>query len=268
MPAKITFSPYAWAKLLFMRDQGSTEVAGFGITFEDDPLYVYDFCLIPQKASSCFVEFKEDEVTKYIDDMLDEDIHPANSSRIWIHTHPGSMPKPSSHDEREFSKVFSEYDWRIMFIVDKKGAYSAALEYKNPNHRSEIKMEIDYFAGFNGSEHEEWLAEYKECVDKESAFLFPNAKNTHRDGYLNRKPAAMLDHDFYWDTGFYSDSGVSNTQGDAHGNFSELEVETTLNNDIPSKYFIEEIEDDDFDYELFDDYEDYVEFCEDIERIY
>ena len=37
-------SPYAWAKLIYMRDRGSSEVSGFGISrSEDDPLFIIDF---------------------------------------------------------------------------------------------------------------------------------------------------------------------------------------------------------------------------------
>ena len=40
-------SPTAWAKLLFLRDQGETEVGGFGIASPDDLLHVEDIQLDP-----------------------------------------------------------------------------------------------------------------------------------------------------------------------------------------------------------------------------
>src|SRR4051812_35743192 len=39
---RLRFSPTAWAKLLFLRDIGDTEVGGFGITPADDLLFVED----------------------------------------------------------------------------------------------------------------------------------------------------------------------------------------------------------------------------------
>lgn len=36
----LRFSPYAWAKLLFLRDRGPTEVGGFGIASPEDLLLV------------------------------------------------------------------------------------------------------------------------------------------------------------------------------------------------------------------------------------
>ena len=41
----LRFTPTAWAKLLFLRDYGDTEVAGFGIAETDDLLLVTDIAL-------------------------------------------------------------------------------------------------------------------------------------------------------------------------------------------------------------------------------
>src|SRR5690606_7553178 len=38
----LRFSPYAMAKLIYLRDQGPTEVGGFGITEAADPKFVTD----------------------------------------------------------------------------------------------------------------------------------------------------------------------------------------------------------------------------------
>ena len=42
----LRFSPTAWAKLLYLRDRGQTEVGGFGITASDDLLRVEDVQLV------------------------------------------------------------------------------------------------------------------------------------------------------------------------------------------------------------------------------
>ena len=47
----LRFRPTAWAKLLFLRDYGQTEVGGFGITPADDLLYVEDVRLVKQVCS-------------------------------------------------------------------------------------------------------------------------------------------------------------------------------------------------------------------------
>src|SRR5215469_14058441 len=42
----LRFSPTAWAKLLFLRDIGDSEVGGFGITAADDPLFIENVQLV------------------------------------------------------------------------------------------------------------------------------------------------------------------------------------------------------------------------------
>ena len=44
----LRLNPTAWAKLLYLRDLGDTEVGGFGITAADDLLYVEDIQLVRQ----------------------------------------------------------------------------------------------------------------------------------------------------------------------------------------------------------------------------
>ena len=55
----LTFSPTAWAKLLFLRDLGPTEVGGFGITEPDDLLCVRDIVLVEQQCTETFVSFDD-----------------------------------------------------------------------------------------------------------------------------------------------------------------------------------------------------------------
>ena len=44
----LRFSPTAWAKILFMRDAGETEVGGFAISAADDLLLIEDVQLVRQ----------------------------------------------------------------------------------------------------------------------------------------------------------------------------------------------------------------------------
>ena len=55
----LRFSPTAWAKLLFLRDYGKTEVGGFGVTPTDDLLYVEDMQLVRQTCSWAHVAFDD-----------------------------------------------------------------------------------------------------------------------------------------------------------------------------------------------------------------
>ena len=49
---KLRFSPTAWAKLLYLRDLGPTEVGGFGISAADDLLRIEDVQLVLQNCTT------------------------------------------------------------------------------------------------------------------------------------------------------------------------------------------------------------------------
>ena len=49
----LRFSPLAWAKLLFLRDFGDTEVGGFGIASDNDLLLIEDVQLVGQQCYGC-----------------------------------------------------------------------------------------------------------------------------------------------------------------------------------------------------------------------
>ena len=55
----LRFSPTAWAKLLFLRDLGPTEVGGFGISAADDCLRIEDVQLVRQSCTSVTVHFDD-----------------------------------------------------------------------------------------------------------------------------------------------------------------------------------------------------------------
>lgn len=48
----LRFTPLAWAKLLFLRDQGPTEVGGFGLSAADDLLLIEDVRMVRQRCKS------------------------------------------------------------------------------------------------------------------------------------------------------------------------------------------------------------------------
>ena len=62
-PLRLT--PYAWAKLLRLRDLGPTEVGGFGISAVDDLLLVEDIQLVEQLCTSMSVKFDDGSVADY-----------------------------------------------------------------------------------------------------------------------------------------------------------------------------------------------------------
>src|SRR5688572_7481940 len=73
-PLRLT--PYAWAKLLNLRDLGSTEVGGFGISAADDLLLIEDLCLVKQLCSALTVRFDDEAVADYFDQQVDLGLQP------------------------------------------------------------------------------------------------------------------------------------------------------------------------------------------------
>lgn len=160
----LCFTPYAWAKLLYMRDAGQTEVGGYGITRTEDPLLVTDFMLVKQECTGITVELDEEDSGKFIDEMMDSGIAPWQCQNIWIHTHPGDDPTPSDADEKNFDKNFNHPDWAIFFILAQNDkSYCRIRHNVGAGIEVEISMAIDWYE-FPASDKEGWGKEYKEKV--------------------------------------------------------------------------------------------------------
>ena len=183
-PPALRFSPSAWAKLLFLRDCGETEVGGFGISAEEDPLLVEDVRLVRQRCTWASVSFDDESVADYFDEQVDAGLPPQRFSRIWIHTHPGDSPLPSSTDEATFARVFGTSDWSVMFIVARGGQTYARIRFSvGPSGECVIPVDVDYAESFAGSDHEGWLAEYEANVINEERV--PSAATPHEDASLD-----------------------------------------------------------------------------------
>src|SRR4051812_50201313 len=70
-PTVLRFSPTAWAKLLFLRDAGDTEIGAFGISASDDLLFVEDVQLVTQNCTWIHVEFDDEAVANFFDNHVD-----------------------------------------------------------------------------------------------------------------------------------------------------------------------------------------------------
>ena len=126
-PLRLT--PYAWAKLLALRDFGQTEGGGYGISHPDDLLLVVDGRLVRPVCTPLTVKFDDDSVADVFDDQVDQDRKPEEFGRIWIHTHPGDSPHLSCTDEETFERCFGAADWPVMFIVARGGQTYARLRF-------------------------------------------------------------------------------------------------------------------------------------------
>jgi hypothetical protein len=169
-PLRLT--PYAWAKLLHLRDLGETEVGGFGVAAPGDLLLVADVVLVRQQCSPVTVKFDDGAVADYFDRQVDADRTPEQFGRIWIHTHPGDCPLPSCTDEATFERCFGSADWAVMFIVARGGQTYARLRFNSgPQGELLLPVEIDFQEPFGASDWAAWEEEYCEAVISERDVL-------------------------------------------------------------------------------------------------
>ena len=165
----LRFTPSAWAKLLFLRDCGNTEVGGFGIAPIDDLLLVEDIQLVRQRTSWAHVEFDDESVADHFDRNVEAGRQPEQFARIWIHTHPGDRPEPSLTDEETFDRVFGRSDWAMMFILARGGDNYARLRFNvGPGGEILVPATVDFSVDFSASETDEWEQEYAANVFAET----------------------------------------------------------------------------------------------------
>ena len=158
----LRFSPTAWAKLLYFRDKSDNEVGGFGITAPDDLLFVQEFVTVKQEVTCVSVKFDDESVSRFFDEQVDLGRKPEQFARLWLHTHPGESPEPSSTDEQTFKRVFGNCQWAVMAVVAQDGSTYARLSFNvGPCGQILIPVEVDYSQDFGPSDHECWDVEYE-----------------------------------------------------------------------------------------------------------
>lgn len=166
---RLRFTPTAWAKLLYLRDVGDTEVGGFGIAAPDDLLRIEDIALVRQQCTAVSVKFDDQAVADFFDERVDAGRQPAQFARLWLHTHPGDSAEPSMTDEDTFARCFGSTDWAVMFILAKGGATYARLQFHvGPGGSLLLPVETDFSVPFAASDHDTWDCEYAESIVVES----------------------------------------------------------------------------------------------------
>ena len=166
---QIRFTPTAWAKLLYLRDRGPTEVGGFGISAEGDPLLIEEFSLVRQVCTEVSVKFDDQAVADYFDQQVDRGLTPDRFARVWIHTHPGTSATPSSVDEATFVESFRGPDWAVMLILARGGATYARLRFNSgPGAEVKCSVGVEFQSPFAAADQATWEAEYDRCVVHES----------------------------------------------------------------------------------------------------
>lgn len=161
IPESIKFTSHAWKKLSYLCAKGDTEIGGFGISSQTNPLLIEDFLMLKQKCTSTFVEFDPDDLNAHMIRCLERGIEPNRCMRVWIHTHPGNSAGPSGVDEKCFKEEFANPDWAIMFILARGGNCTCRLKVNNGafTMTKELKVEVE---AAPPPVYPEWDAEYTE----------------------------------------------------------------------------------------------------------
>lgn len=179
----IRFTPFAWSKLLFLRDCGGTEVSGFGITAKNDLLLVEDVRLVAQECTATSVQFADSAVQELFGDSSHDHHRVSHSGCIWIHTHPGDCALPSEADEDTFARCCSTFPWAVMFIIAASGETYARLQFNvGPRCSRRLPVEVDYTGEIRPSDFAAWKAEYATHVEP----IDPLQTSTDRHGRFRR----------------------------------------------------------------------------------
>lgn len=177
----LSFTPYAWAKLLFWANAFDHEISGMGITAPDDPLMITDIAIIKQKSSVALTTFDPAAYADFVMEYCDPDgakkMKPVNCQRIWVHTHPAGVNGPSGRDELTFDESFGTCDWAVMLIMPKGGTPYARMRIKCGDSTVNVMMQhrIAWDKPFSAAVHAEWVAE----IDKFVEVGFPQTVRTY-----------------------------------------------------------------------------------------
>ena len=164
----LRFAPTAWAKLLYFRDRGPTEIGGFALTAVDDLLYVEQFITVKQGVTAASISFADEAVADFFDSQVEAGRKPEQFARIWLHTHPGVSAEPSGVDEETFGRAFGGCQWVLMFILGQTGKTTARLRFNvGPGGHALIPVEVDYSRPFVASDEDAWEAEYQANIHPE-----------------------------------------------------------------------------------------------------
>lgn len=157
-------------------------MGAFGVSAEEDPLYVEEVWTVGQRCSMASVKFDDEAVADYFEDQVDKGRSPERFGRIWLHTHPGESASPSGVDEHTFATVFGQCDWAVMFILARGGEVFARLVVRDARSKLFLERQLSVRVDWAGLTREgfefapgAWLEEYAANVRGDLDWGFPEA---------------------------------------------------------------------------------------------
>lgn len=180
------FTPYAYQKVIYLRDLGDTEVSFFCVVDENEPNVICDVQLVKQVGSVATTDMDGAGLTEYLSRMDDQGFSPGHCFRVWLHTHPGDSPEPSGTDWTQYEKLKTtyEYPWFAMLIISRTGKKFGRMFFsQGPGGESEVKWDVDW--GYPGEEviFEDWDEEYKTYVEVSKPKIVHAAPTKYAKGY-------------------------------------------------------------------------------------
>ena len=83
-PPVLRFAPTAWAKLLFFRDRGDSEIGGFGVAQAHDLLRIEEFLSVRQEATMASIAFDDTAVADFFEAQVDAGRKPEQFARVML----------------------------------------------------------------------------------------------------------------------------------------------------------------------------------------
>ncbi|MHC4093221.1 MAG: hypothetical protein ACYSVY_23625 [Planctomycetota bacterium] len=189
----LRFTPTAWLKLQCLCHAGETEIGGFGLVPDAAELLVTEFITVKQRCTAVSVQFDDQAVADYFDQMVDRGLKPEQFARCWLHTHPGDSAQPSGLDDETFERVFGRCDWAIMFVLARGGATYARLRFTaGPGGEILLPADVRWDLPLDEVNQEQWRAEHRANVVAES--LLVDTRSCERGHRLDVLSEPGVDH--------------------------------------------------------------------------
>ena len=184
---KLIFSPYAYAKYIWFRDRGKTEISAMAQSSVEDRFYIEDIHIIKQKSSAALTTFDDDGFAEYMEDMVMDGHSSSNVGRIWLHTHPGFSSTPSMTDEDTFKDKFGLCSWAIMGILSHDDmTVWLSMTSEGQSYYMKMEIDIDWKALIDNVEinKKDFEEEYKKI---EKVVYVPKYYQPHTPRYTDKK---------------------------------------------------------------------------------
>ena len=189
----LQFSPYAWRKLLFLRDISQNEVCALGISDKNSPLHVVDLVVPKQPVSEVSCNLDMDSVADIYADFAEQNKPVEEFGRVWLHTHPGTSSQPSGTDERTFATNYGNCEWGVMFILARNGSTYSRMSLSAFDLQLLTDVVINWNTAFPASCEKEWAAEYTKAVSQKPVYVpLIQPHSAHPTKLTSRKKEKLL----------------------------------------------------------------------------